>query len=202
MKNKKIFFKRLGAYVIDTFIISLLINFLVKIPFLSYNEEKYASINEKLEIIMNEFANDDITLNDFKNEYIIINYNLLKLENKINICKLILVLLYFVVLQWKLDGQTIGKKLFKIKVISTSNGDLSISNYLFRAILINNLFLYMMLVIGRYYLNDISNYYLAFSITLIKNIIMYGSVLMILLRKDARGMHDLLVKTKVIEIEK
>ena len=199
MKNKNLLMKRIGAYLIDTIIISIIIEMLIQIPFLKPNEKKYNSINENLEKIIVNFENDEISLNDFKNEYIVINYNLLKLENKINICRICLVFLYFVILQWKFNGQTIGKKLFKIKVVSNTDNELSFTNCFFRALLINNLFLYIMLLFGRYYLNDVSNYYLALSINVIRNTILYCSAILILFRKDARGLHDLIVKTKVIE---
>jgi hypothetical protein len=198
MKNKDILFKRLSAYIIDATIIYIIINLLIEIPFLTPNEKKYNQINDKLETIILDYENDKITLNEFKNEYIEINYEVIKIENKINICRVILIFIYFVIIPWKFKGQTIGKKIFKIKIVSTANGNLSFTSYFFRAILINNLFLYIMIIFGRYCLNDVSNYYLMFTTSLIRNIIMYSSAVTILFRKNSRGIHDLIVGSKVI----
>ena len=69
---------------------------------------------------------------DIKNDYAyqINKYNIVQ-----SIIGVILYILYFGVLQYVLKGQTLGKKLFKLKVVGMEKEKVSLLNYILRSIL-------------------------------------------------------------------
>ena len=96
-----------------------------------------------------------------------------------------------------MNGQTFGKKLIKIKIVS-DQGDLFMNQMILRSMFSNFIlmdiisFIFMLFVSKSYYL------YGVFAIETIQYILVVISVLMIMFRKDGCSVHDLLVHTKVV----
>lgn len=114
------------------------------------------------------------------------------------IINLILTILYFGVLQYFLKGQTIGKKIFKLKVVSTNNKKLNVLTYILRTLIVNDVLL-----------NTITILFLAFSskgvytkasdiLSTLISVVEMAIIFLVLTREDERGLHDLLFNTKVI----
>ena len=115
----------------------------------------------------------------------------------ISLITIALNILYFVVYQLYNKGQTIGKKLMKIKIIST-DGELFMNQMIFRAFIANFIlvdlisFLFMLTKSKELY------FYGTGIFQFIQYIIVIVSVFMIMFRKDGCSIHDKLVHTKVI----
>ena len=99
------------------------------------------------------------------------------------------------------NGQTVGKKLMKIKVKSITDESLSINTMLFRALIIygiaaNIINLILILLLKKELYLSISN-----TISIIQSLIVIISVFMILFSKQKRGIHDIITKTEVVNKE-
>ena len=128
-------------------------------------------------------------------------YNINKKSVTVNIVTTVLTISYFVVLAYFMNGQTLGKKLMNLKIVSINNKPLTMNNYLLRGLLINSI---LMNVLGLIFIlglnkstylkiNDITTYIFG-----IIYIVTFG---MILFREDRRGLHDYLAGTKVISVK-
>lgn len=113
---------------------------------------------------------------------------------------LVCTLLYFGVIQYFLKGQTIGKKLLRLKVVSASDKKLNILNYLLRSLIVNDILLntigtiFLMFASKKIYLQ--ANSILTTLVSISEAIIIF----LVVTREDGRGLHDLLFNTKVIDI--
>lgn len=127
------------------------------------------------------------------------NYKLLKLSIIPTIINLMCVLLYFVVIQFYFDGQTLGKKIMKLKVVSNNEKKLSILNYLFRSLVVNNALINFISIICLIVLSK-SGYISYNKVIYVINYTLEMTILfMILFDKNSRGLHDYISNTKVIE---
>lgn len=189
---KSIFFKRIGAYLFDfifiTFIVSLItVNFKV-------NTNVVKEVND----LINNVNKEEISIDDYSNKIVKINYDYQKSIVSITIVNVIISFIYFVIFATLNKGQTLGKKIFKIRVVNKDKERPSIWNMLIRSI-----FLYGMLInissIICVYCFDYNIYNYIFSVT---EYICYLFVIicffMVIKRKDGRGLHDLMSKTSVI----
>lgn len=179
------------------------------------NEEEYNELikNEKYKDYITPYYEDNkITQGEFKkiankineeakeltNEY---NYKLGKIAISDTIITLVCTLLYFGIIQYFLKGQTIGKKILKLKVVSASSKKINILNYILRSLIVNNVLLNIVGVIflatssKKVYLQ--ADNILGTVVSVIEAIIIF----LVLTRDDMRGLHDLLFNTKVISLE-
>lgn len=126
------------------------------------------------------------------------NYRLQKLGIYNSIITLATTFIYFSIIQFFLKGQTVGKKLLHLQVTSANDKKLTILNYILRCLIINNVLL-----------NSINLIFLAFTsqtiftkcdsiISLLVSIIEAITIYLVIVRKDHRGLHDLICNTKVI----
>ena len=191
--------QRLGAYIIDYIFILLLITFLGQIRFLNPTfDEYYKTYDESMEMINNTNEEDIFKLLE-SGEYSLANYNLAKYSVSISIISIIVYLGYFVGFQKWNKNQTLGKKLFNIEVASIENTDVKWWQILLREIIIYNLIAEILYVILILFLNVNSYFMISNIILAISYLIFLINVILILFRKDGRGLHDLLAKTIVVE---
>ena len=159
-----------------------------------YEDEKvskgeYKEISNQIELASKELAND-------------YNYILGKIAISDSIITILTTLLYFGIIQYLLKGQTIGKKILKLQVVSSTKKELNISNFILRTLIINNVLLNVTVII---FLATTSKsiYIKADSIiSLLVSIVEAITIFLVMTRDDKRGLHDLLFGTKVISIEK
>ena len=192
---KATFFERLGSYFIDTIIIS----FIFSIICLGFGD--YQSNNEKLmEQLDNQLIEGTITPEQYLEDYSEVLYDYQKenaLQSGISIA---LTIAYFVVFQYMNKGQTIGKKLLKIKVVDKDTKEpISILKGLLRSFIVfsilsgtlSMLFLY---ILSRKY------YYISYlTLLIIEGIFTLTTIILVLYKKDSRGLHDMMANTIVIK---
>ncbi len=139
---------------------------------------------------------------DYQKEYEDLSYKIAKNSSISSAIYIIVTILYFGIFNLITDGQTLGKKLFKLKIVSSGSDDSkpNIVSYLIRSVLLYNTIYYLVSLIGIYTLNK-ENYYLVTNIVYqIQYYIQIIIICMVMLRADSRGLHDILAKTKVISI--
>lgn len=192
------FFKRLLAFILDILIISLVVTLLSYIPFLNPNRDAYSEKYNELVNVYEQVEKNEISQEEYNEAAIPISYELYRLNIPTILVDIVCSLLYFGVLPFFMDGQTIGKRLFQLRVVSANDKPLNIVNYLLRAVVLRNILISLALLAVIYFM-DASNYYNVYqNVNLVGYIIMYINLFMIVMRQDNRGLHDFVANTKVV----
>ena len=192
---KKPTLRRIGAYIVDIIVITMISSMFVRIEFLNPKYDEYEkAYNEYIdftsEVINNPEKVNDSNLND-------ITYNLSKTGLATSIITLVVTTLYFVGFQYINRGQTLGKKLFKIQVVDSENKKLKFYQVLVRALLIDKI---ATNAISAILISTLSkDTYLTGSqyVELVDMAIMAASFILIMFREDGKGLHDMIAGTKV-----
>ena len=192
---KATFIERLGAYFLDIIIISILLSII------GYSLPKNTvDYEQELNNITEKYLNSEINTQKYIDETSIILYD----NQKSNILSLgisvALIIGYFVIFQYMNQGQTFGKKLFKIKVVEKeSKKTPSISSGFIRSLFILNIMSGILNIIFIYILNS-KTYYIGYGITyIIETLFIIVTIFFVLYREDGRGLHDIMAKTTVIK---
>lgn len=192
------FNKRFFAYIIDIFIVLVIANLITMfIPISEKTQDYY----KELQTTQKKMYDKEIDVKEYTDIVLENNYNISKGTVLISLTSIIIYILYFVVYQVYNNGQTVGKKLMKIKVKSITDESLSINTMLFRALIIygiaaNIINLILILLLKKELYLSISN-----TISIIQSLIVIISVFMILFSKQKRGIHDIITKTGVVNKE-
>ena len=221
-------FKRIAAYLVDIVIISVVIfvftnvkeiNFQLNDYNKAYNSysklyEKQDNLKEKYEKAKDKYEDEKVTkkeLNKVKKEYNdakdkyekkskTYTYKLAKYSVFSTSISIVITLLYFGVCQFLLKGQTIGKKILKLRVVKNKEGNLCIFNYLLRCFILNSIWANLILVVGINLLNAGSYYTLNYYVSNVLYIMELVILMTVFMNKDSRGLHDIIAGTKVISI--
>ena len=133
----KIVIKRFVAYAIDILIVSMISSLITSNTLINKDFKKYMDTYEKYEEVVDKYEDDKEALNDaleyeaitddeydikleelnetFDKDNVNYNYKLIKLSIVSTIVSILVILLYFVVIQYYFNGQTVGKKIMKLK---------------------------------------------------------------------------------------
>lgn len=188
------FLKRFLAYLIDIILVGTIMGIISAIfttknatvlnnQFLELNEQV---INTKLDFGIYYSRVADITLSLDRENFMI------------NIINCVIIILYFVVLPLYKNGQTLGKKIFKIKIVREDQEDLTANELIIRNIVVNgllNTFLAFCLV---FLLSGFEYFTITSILGFIQFVLVVVSACMIIFRKDKKGLHDIITKTKVV----
>jgi uncharacterized RDD family membrane protein YckC len=188
------FLKRFLAYLIDIILVGTIMGIISAIfttknatvlsnQFLELNEQV---INTKLDFGIYYSRVADITLSLDRENFMI------------NIINCVIIILYFVVLPLYKNGQTLGKKIFKIKIVREDKEDLTANELIIRNIVVNgllNTFLAFCLV---FLLSGFEYFTITSILGFIQFVLVVVSACMIIFRKDKKGLHDIITKTKVV----
>ena len=194
--KKGSFIRRIGAYIIDYVILVILIS-LISSPFVDTAKTK--TIEKEANEIIEKYQSGEISSDEYIQRYSSVYYNLSRSTGVVTFFTIIIDVLYFIVFQLYNKGQTVGKVLLKIKVIS-EDGNLNMNQMIFRALIA-----YMIL-------SNIINFALitftsksiytgvSICISMIQYIVMFISVIMAT-TKDGRTIHDRLTHTRVVKAD-
>ena len=222
-------FRRIGAYLIDIFIISAIVTLLTsidKINFQYKNYQKYykeySTVSEKYtktvtKQIYLEKKYKTKKINKQKYQEKKTNYQLKiknykkdieRLQYKISRNSIIYYLLYiafalgyFGIFQSSFNGQTLGKRLMKLKVVQINDKSAKTWQYLLRTFILLNLWMYILNIIFVNNFNASTFYTSSLIINEVSRGIQLLTLLMIIMSKSGRGLHDYVAKTKVIELD-
>lgn len=195
--------KRVMAYIIDVLIFSIvltpIINWSVINPYVDEYTENYSEYTELVE--QANAGEIDTETDEYKDKIVDLNYNINKYKVISSSISVVGFLLYFAVLQWALKGQTIGKKIMKIRVVANNEDKkLNVGNYILRSLILNNIIFSIILIIGVYIFKALGYYTLSMVVSYLQLLVMSLIMLMVVLRKDYRGLHDFVAGTKVIDL--
>ena len=192
MKAK--FFDRLTAYIIDVIIISLITSIIfTSIP--TNNKE----LEKQLSSLQDEVLSNNITYEEFVDEYQDLYYKNKKDTMTQSAITLTITIAYFVIFQYMNKGQTIGKKILHLRVVdNNTEKPLSIFKGLIRSLLIWNILSGTLGIVLIYILNKESYITSYLIISSIESIFIFITAMFTLYRKDNRGLHDIIINSKVI----
>ena len=194
---KASFGSRLASYIIDFFIINILISVICyALP------TKENNIENDLSNLTNQLISGEITSNEYIEEYKDLLYENNKNNVNSNIVNLVLAVAYFAIFQYMNKGQTIGKKLLSIRVVDKDSKEpINVGKGLLRTIIIQNIIsLFIAIALIGINKNIYTTTYL--TITEVEGILVLISAIFVLYRKDGRGLHDMIANTMVIKEER
>ena len=193
--KKATFTNRLLAYLIDSIIV-LLVSSIIAIPLTS---KKIESLEKELKTITKEYTNQNIDMNTYLEKTQDLNYQIQKCSVSTNVVYLIVSIIYYVVFQYLNKGQTLGKKLLKIKVVNKEGNTPSLYQMILRTFITNQIFTYLVTIL--LVLLATKEQFLSLYQTLnsLATIFIIVSALMILYTNSMQGLHDKMAKTLVVK---
>lgn len=195
--------KRFSAYLLDILFVYLLIGLINQIRVINPNYDKYVEESKKYVELVNNYSIKEDNKNELLEQYEDVRYNLLKYSVSNSIISIVVLFGYYCLFQKFNNGQTLGKKIMKIKVVDNNGNNLSLFNYFLRVLLIDfatignftsitiNTILILLISKKTFLLLDTSISYVVLGVTLITIILMFN-------RKDKKGLHDILALSNVV----
>lgn len=187
--------KRILAYAIDIIIVNIIASLIFMLPIF---ENDYQTYTEKTE----EYTNYILNIGSGELDYDIeldYAYTITQSSQPLLIITSGLLILYFGVFAYFFKGQTLGKKITKLKVVSIDKDKLNPNLFMIRAIILTNLLPKIASIISIMYLSK-SKWIIAENIIAqISNLILFIIIGFMIFRDDERGLHDVICKTKVID---
>ena len=216
----KIIMKRFVAYAIDILLVSVVSTLITSNSYINKDFKKYMNVTEEYETFYDNYEEsvealdealeyEAITKDEYHSKLANINkefdkknmdysYQLIKLSVVPTIISILFILLYFVVIQYYLNGQTIGKRIMKLRVVSNNDKKLNLFNYLLRSLILNSVFINVLTVI--FVLTLSKSGYLIYNqiIYVVNDVIEMVIILMMCFDKNNRGLQDYVANTKVV----
>ncbi len=192
---KSITAKRLAAFFIDMIIITLITSLIsAVIP----TSDKVKELTNERESIYQSYYDKKISDDEYLEQSNEVSYQISYETLYVNIIKNIIMIGYFIIYQYQNNGQTFGKKLMKIKVVKEDDSKLTANDFAIRSLIINSLLIGTVDMVMILILSKAT--YIGFNsiVYLVQGVVMVGIFLMVAIRSDKRGLHDLITKTKVI----
>lgn len=196
--NKAYFFPRLVAHVVDVIIVSMVASLICYfIPMNNYNE-----LQQELTSVQEKFLNEEISEKEYFNQTALISYDLDYAAVPSYIVQVALLILYYVVFQFYNKGQTIGKKLMKIRVVACDEKcELTINDYIYRSVILNALLANFLIIIFVLFLDRNYYFYTSFTLQIVQIVLSLITIFMVLFKKDGRGLHDMVAHSKVVMVD-
>ena len=194
---KPVSYKRILAYLIDILIVTCIATILTM--FIPVSEEYVNQMNE-LNEVLEDYSSGDILETEYLEKFNDISYIVNKESVQVSVVSVVLSIIYFVVLAYYMNGQTLGKKITRIKVVSSNSKKLTMNNYLIRSLLVDSILINTISIVTILFLEKSSYLKVYDVISTIFGAVYVIIFAMILFRQDGRGLHDLLANTKVISL--
>lgn len=199
MKEKKevkaLFSQRFVAFMIDLFLVSALTSLVT--TFIPTNGTIDKLYDQQTKIIEN-YTSQKITMEEYVNQLVDISYDIAKQTGIATLIGIAISLLYYVLYVYKNDGQTIGKKMMKIKIKKKNDNQLTMNDLLFRTMILQGTLVSIIGFCTILFLDK--DTYLATNslLNLVQYSILLISFFLIAFTKEKQGLHDKLVGTVVV----
>lgn len=195
LSEKSLFLQRFLAFIVDTLFV-VLISSLIAFPFV--DNASIEKLNMEMQEVSENYINSEIDINTYLAEYSSVVYQLSRKNGVVSFITIFIEILYFIVYQLYNKGQTLGKKMLKIRVESVDDGELTMNQMIFRVIIINSILYGFVSFALSIFASQSTYFYGILIFELIQYLVLLISGLMIMFGK--RGLHDLVSHTKVVRI--
>lgn len=193
---KALFSQRFVAFMIDLILVSFITSLVTAIiPTNSSIDKLY---DQQVKIVEN-YTNQKITMQEYVNQLVDINYDIAKQTGIITLISIAISLLYYVLYVYKNDGQSIGKKMMKIKIKKKDKDkELTMNDLLFRTMILQGTLVSIIGFCTILFLDK--DTYLATNslLNLIQYSILIISFFLVAFTKERQGLHDMVAKTEVV----
>ena len=193
---KALFSQRFVAFMIDLILVSFITSLVTAIiPTNSSIDKLY---DQQVKIVENYTAKK-ITMQEYVNQLVDINYDIAKQTGIITLISIAISLLYYVLYVYKNDGQSIGKKMMKIKIKKKDKDkELTMNDLLFRTMILQGTLVSIIGFCTILFLDK--DTYLATNslLNLTQYSILIISFFLVAFTKERQGIHDMVAKTEVV----
>lgn len=195
---KAYFLQRLVSYLIDFFIVIFIVTGITFfIPTSDTYKEAYKEANE----ISDLYFNGEISNSGYLSRYGDVSYTMAKETIVVTVINLVVTIAYFGSYSYYMNGQTIGKKIMKIRVVNKDNSNVGHGILIFRTAVIYGVIESIISLIILQFISSDMYLYAITPLEILQYIFVLISLFMIMFRKDGRGFHDILFKTKVVSLK-
>lgn len=195
---KAYFLQRLVSYLIDFFIVIFIVTGITFfIPTSDTYKEAYKEANE----ISDLYFNGEISNSEYLSRYGDVSYTMAKETIVVTVINLVVTIAYFGSYSYYMNGQTIGKKIMKIRVVNKDNSNVGHGILIFRTAVIYGVIESIISLIILQFISSDMYLYAITPLEILQYIFVLISLFMIMFRKDGRGFHDILFKTKVVSLK-
>ena len=192
--------KRVFAFILDMFLVMIISSAIYMLPVFKTNMNEYTNYIEDNGILSMyaDGGSTDLTVEEANH----ISYEISKLLNPLYIIMCAITFLYFGILGYIWNGQTLAKKLFKIRVVSSTDKPLNPSLYIIREVIVTNLIFQLISVIITITLREETWINVNLYLSKVSLFVYFLLLAFMIFRSDEKGLQDLLCKTEVIEEKK
>lgn len=193
--KKATFTERLLAFFLDSIIVFLISSLIAS----SFSNKKLEKLQTELENTVTNYMQGELTIEEYLEEIKDLTYEIEKNSTGINLVQLVISIGYFIIFTYLNKGQTLGKKLLKLKIVNEKEEKPTILQIMLRTSIIYQILPSLLIIILVLFIRK--EYFLTiYSIlTMITYIFILASAIMILYRNDKLGIQDILSKTKIVK---
>lgn len=194
--EKALFVQRFIAFLLDIFILSSIAS-LISYPFL--DAKSIDKLNKNSSEVIEKYTTGEIDMDTYVDEVKGISYQLSQKQGVVSLVTLFLAVSYFIVYQYYNDGQTIGKKLMKIKVVSSTDKEITMNSFIFRSLIVNSILVDMVSFAIVIFGNETAYFYGVAICGIIKYTLLLICGFMVMWSKSGMGLHDRIAHTTVVK---
>lgn len=194
--EKALFVQRFIAFLLDIFILSSIAS-LISYPFL--DAKSIDKLNKNSSEVIEKYTTGEIDMNTYVDEAKGISYQLSQKQGVISLVTLFLSVLYFIVYQYYNNGQTVGKKVMKIKVVSSTDKEITMNSFIFRSLIVNSILVDMISFAIVIFGNETAYFYGVAICGIIKYTLLLICGFMAMWSKSGMGLHDRIAHTTVVK---
>ena len=190
------FKKRLLAYIIDFVILGIIIS---TIQLIIPTSKNIQNLNQELLNTNEQYMNNQIDTKTYINQYSNISYTMDKELFMTTLISTAISIVYFVVYPLYNKGQSIGKKLQKIRIVGDK--ELSANALLIRYLFMDGIGTSIITLCLILVIKDTSYIICTTLLTFLQFLVVIISIFMVLYRHDFKSLPDIIAGTKVIEVK-
>lgn len=182
--------RRILAYLFDMLLMML---FMQLVSYILKPAGNLVLLTNELNTLYETILKGHLPLSNFIHQFIEILRPLDIASGTYSVINIMYIIIYFIIIPYLFDGQTLGKYLNKIKVEDYNLVSLIVRNFLTTSLAYTLICMMLMYLVG-----NLTYFIVVLILTIIQLVALFISFFMVLYRRDGRGLHDIITNTKVV----